>query len=245
MDNCNCDCKCKGLLHLLVGLIIIATAAYGGYYYATQQEVEPDSEPAQEESTEEPTEEPQEKLEGSTLVSLNDTWDLYTNYDLGFSIEVPKESTMQTDQAEYVLYPMQIIEDLGNNTVYLTNDPDATLESLQSADYTAWAIKVAEINSEDELIAFGAEKWGETCTKVELEETNYAGTYDSTLKGEEGENEYGFPNCFINGITYLKYSPEEGKAATWGVGQDNVMYLKNGDDFTAYDLDMGASFQFL
>lgn len=250
MENENCDCssgcKCKCWLHILIGLLIIAGAAYGGYYYANNQDEEVEEEIVPEEEIIEEEEVAEEEVKtGSETVSIDDTWNLYTNYDLGFSMEIPKESTQYTDNNQYAAYQMQILEDTANNTVYFTSNPDATLASLQSEDYTPWKIEITEVTSEAELIAFGAARWSETCTKVEIEDTSHSGTYDATLKGESEENEYGFPDCFINGITFLKYSPEKNLAATWGVGQDSVMYLKEGDDFTPYDLAIAETFQFL
>jgi len=230
---------------LIIGALIVALAAYGGYYYANKT-VSPDETSTDNEKTEVVPEEMTETIPaGSNLTSLNNTWNLYTNYDLGFSIELPKESTKQGPQAQNFLYPIEVIENTGKNYVYITNDPNATLSSLEATTYAIpWKIEVAEVNNEAELLAFGANKYGETCTKIELEEGNQAEVYNVQLSGE-GENEYGFPNCFINGITFLKYYPEANKAVTWGVGQDYVLYYKSGDDFTPYDQDVADSFKFL
>lgn len=71
----------------------------------------------------------------SELTSLNETWNQYTNYQLGFSIKVPKEMLHNYGSCKWneeggdhsyrpnpALVPVKIHEDKENNTVYITSE---------------------------------------------------------------------------------------------------------------------------
>lgn len=69
---------------------------------------------------------------GSKLISVDDAWNLYTNYDLGFSIKVPKlmahgygkMCSWEVDSYRPVEgnVPTKIFEDLNNSQVYLSSE---------------------------------------------------------------------------------------------------------------------------
>ncbi len=117
-----------------------------------------------------------------------------------------------------------------------------TLGSLLVAEGgISWKIIIEEVENEDYVKTFAQNKYGTGCDTMTLEESTQEGVYDVMMSAEVDLDETGFPNCFINYISFLKYAPEKGLVATWDVGQDANFYLDN----ETYDYPMAESFEFL
>ena len=129
------------LIVIVVVLILLIIALLFGFLYWRQQKTlkalrDKERETQQSDNkTQEPTKtttSTSAKKE-STLVSIDDTWNQYTNYSLGFSIKVPKEMVhiygacqwneeQQSYRPEEKAEPVKIFEDLANKTVYISSE---------------------------------------------------------------------------------------------------------------------------
>ena len=177
---------------------------------------------------------------GSTIEPIDGTWELYTNYDLGFSLKVLKEVESYGE--------LEIIED--GDIVYLVGDKeysyDLILESLASTgtDFERvqgipWAILVKEVSNDSELDNFLKQKYGSGCSLGEKTVSGQTGVFDIQIQGD-GKN-LGETECPLNFATIVKYTPSKGLVASWDIGQD-VNFFVDGE---GVDNEMIESFQFI
>lgn len=218
----------------------------------------------EEEPGEEPEEEP-EPAKASELKSLDGTWNLYTNYQLGFSIKVPKKVALFYTSQGDELFLVKIFEDTDNNAVFIDTEyfysikGQKKLNSLEwlkteyaegGAGGESWKIVVDEgVASDAELDTFIKEHYGSKCGLGKKKATGQKGVYDVEIKAEDGGLSAGVaPECFINVWYVIKYSPIRGKVARWFIGNMGAIFVSSVQSpgtAIEYDNEMIESFRFL
>ncbi len=175
------------------------------------------------------------------IEAVSDQWNMYSNTELGFSIQYPQKNFLNGNKE----YDVKVVED--GYVVYLDegyNTDDIKqkryLSKLERISGIPFAILVNDINTDEELESFIKERYGKTCKLGKKEASGQAGVFNVGIDGLTiGDDPEG---CFVNYITTIKYAPEKGKVATWDVGQDVNFYTK---DLEALDKKVSDSFKFL
>jgi hypothetical protein len=258
------------------GAVIIIGA---GYYYATQKQKNTDSivtysnpspslQPTISTST---TTAPSPTImaTGSQLVSLDNTWNQYTNSGLGFTLKIPKETWEQISctkennsyHTELGLVPIKVFED--TKSIYIKSEythkvsgesqqADGTytfskcdkvvtsLSTLKAEQAVTWNIKIVPINSDAELDQFLKQEYGKSCSLGTKTAATQTGVFDIQIKGDG--KDLAETECPINYRTVVKYYPAKHVIAKWDMGQDDSFGDGKG---TSYDDEMKKSFKFL
>lgn len=184
------------------------------------------------------------------IVEVNKDWNRYLNHNLGFSINLPKQSyTVGPDNKLYRV-PVVAIEDKSDQAVYITRQwshdekgmrKDVTLQELAGSPQT-WKIIIRDAATHADVENFVKEEYFPGCRVGLITPPSSEGFSDVeiiTTGPEAPEKDI----CFINWITIVRYSAEKGKLAKWDIGQDANFF--GPDNNTVYDTDMSASFRFI
>jgi len=208
-----------------------------------------------------------------TLTSIDNTWNLYTNYKHGFSIKIPKKvyeysgSSCNWDGESYRpvggIVPFKVFEDehvlfageyyykLGGETIqdYVSyfsecNRVDTNLAIINSDDY--W-------QSHWELVFADAADDAQLETFIKNRYGAGCDLGDKTATGQSGVFDVVVKGdnlpldqtaCPINYVTTIKYNSNTGKVISWHMGQAINFY--GDENYTEfYDSDMADSFKFL
>ncbi|EKE14161.1 MAG: hypothetical protein ACD_12C00650G0001 [uncultured bacterium] len=207
----------------------------------------------------------------SEIKSIDDTWNLYTNYQLGFSIKFPKRLSdmfasceWKTDsyRPQFGMLPTAIFEDNPNGVVYFTSEyfSELTGETVRGGiHYFSGCGKVtnslAVMNSNQR---WSISNWKieilDVANDVEVEQfikTRYGAS--CTVKTKNPASQSGVydvtiqqtppdEGCFIGGMITIKYYADKHVMAHWVRGQSySFMDLNNNE----YDDEMENSFLFL
>lgn len=191
----------------------------------------------------------------STVQEIDASWNEYTNYDLGFSLRIPKISYrfLGFDRSmERTAIPIKVIEDPESDDVYVTDEwtidregkkiKNVTLEDLRNQNPVSWKIMLQNVAGEEDIRAFIKKRYYSGCDLLKITQSKEVeGLFDvetTWSSPDTSEQDY----CFINWRTVNKYSPERHLIASWDMGQD-VNFM--GSNQEAYDDAMVASFRFL
>jgi len=111
---------------IMVGIIILGIGAWAGYNYWLKPTV------PEEQISEEQQEEKDRKTEKySETISLDEIFDKYINYKLGFSIKTPKEMSYyyggckwdgESYRPQAQMVPVKVFEDNNNDMVYISGE---------------------------------------------------------------------------------------------------------------------------
>lgn len=100
---------------------------------------------------------------------------------------------------------------------------------------------VRDVADEEEVDQFIKDVYGPTCSMGELTQSPIEGEFWVGIDKGDELDENGIPMCFVNYITFVRFSPEKGKVASWDMGQDyNFVYQGE-----IYDEKISDSFRFL
>lgn len=244
-------------------LVVVALVSGGGVYLWQQGEINkhkisPTPAPT-------PTPTAQAKLSASNLVAIDNTWNLYTNNNFGFSLKVPKVVAGVTHGNCVTAYtvPTVIFDDLTG--IYLTvehfleyavnNVCQKTTNTLSLTDTRAnqwrnggandkivpsnWHFIFASVSDDTTLDQFIKSNWGTGC-KLGSKTMSTNGHYDVKIAGDGLDLDQ--TKCPINFMVAVKYSPELKKAVTWSMGQS--VSFSSPDLKQAYDEEIANSFKF-
>lgn len=186
----------------------------------------------------------------SELKLINDIWNSYTNYNLGFSINIPKEDKYEGK--------FQTVED--GDIVYIVTDESYKYlkieEKLLSAESDFKKIQglslvaiVKKVNNDIELEQFIKDKYGKKCKLgVKNQSAAQEDIFDISIDSS-GWDVKNTPepwtkenSCFVNYGTFIKYNPKNNLVASWDRGQAVNYLLKDG---TAADSLISNSFKFI
>ena len=209
---------------------------------------------------------------GSTTTPIDSTWNLYTNNDLGFSINIPVEayfyyascgwrddsyrpgsgmvpvSTFATDDSVYInqeyLYELGGATEVGGITNYSECNRVENSVSRLSSEIRTWNIKTATVDDEDALGNYITANFGEGgCSLGEQIAWEYQdGVYEVRI--ETDGLDPGESLCFINYAVNIFYYPAGSRVITWDLGQD-ISFPAESSYGTFYDQEMENSFRFL
>ncbi|MFH1598065.1 MAG: hypothetical protein ABIB97_03255 [Patescibacteria group bacterium] len=209
---------------------------------------------------------------GSTTTPIDSTWNLYTNNDLGFSINIPVEayfyyascdwrddsyrpgsgmvpvSTFATDDSVYInqeyLYELGGATEVGGITNYSECNRVENSVSRLSSEIRTWNIKVATVEDEVVLEDFINDTFGEGgCSLGDQTAWEHQdGVYEVRIETDGLDPEES--RCFINYAVNIFYYPAGNKVMTWDLGQD-ISFPADSAVSAFYDTDMTNSFRFL
>jgi hypothetical protein len=206
-------------------------------------------------------EEKEIKKMANTLESIDENWSLYTNYNLGFSIEIPKEVYIGCDnrrtsklkafeEKSHVYIASEYTGEIGlkgcfkNDLIRLGQKPGIT-----------WKINHKEIANKAQLDDFIKANFGQGCSFDDGDVGEQDKTYSFQL-GKKNMSSFNecmndldpdYDNlCCFNAHHVIEYNPVLKKAVTWSMGQDSS-FLPAGYpvDKEALEIRMEKSFKFL
>jgi len=265
-----------GLL-IFAGLILLMGSFYAGVQYAEKKgrhvltsQPTPTIKPLEGSTgifnspTESPTRAPIPIVakDDSELKSLDNLWNLYSNYKFGFSIKIPKEtralygSCRSGDQVEEPMSPVKVFEE--GNKIYIAREFDYEFtdyykmgekvfyqncqkkkNDLSQHNGVLWELLVKEVKNEQELESFIKERFGSGCSLGEKRPQR--GALRVSIEGyfDEKTKEIN-PECMLNHLYVLMYIPQRNIAVAWSGGQDALFTGRNPE--TMYDNEMIDSF---
>lgn len=190
---------------------------------------------------------------GSEIVEIDDTWNEYRNFNLGFSIKFPKQilgNNPFCDDSSPEMTPVGVYE--GSSAVYITEKSfyrkqdckkmETTFnrledESIQKDPHRAsWKIITQKAKDQKEVENFIKNHYGEACSLEFKEDPARKGVYSIDIKGNPSEG------CIVNFMYVAKYSPAVNRVVVWNMGQD---YEFPAGSQKTYDEMMKESFNFL
>ncbi|MFA6521499.1 MAG: TPM domain-containing protein [Candidatus Gracilibacteria bacterium] len=166
----------------------------------------------------------------SSLEPIDDNWDLYTNYKLGFSVEVPHKGKLEghlQGNIEYFAYnEIKAIEK--GNIVYISSGDEYQNSSIQKSiksrkteakrvQGVSWAILIKKIKNDSQLKSLIKQKYGSSCKLGKKTKSSQEGVFDIEILGDG--KDLGETRCPMNFITFMKYYPKLQRVATWDIGQ--------------------------
>lgn len=163
------------------------------------------------------------EIKQNNLKQINDLWYLYTNNELGFSIEIPRTDSLSV----YVNENTPVIY-FNVNDINIKNIEESIYQQIQN---TSWAILIYDIDNDDDLRFLIQKVYGENCFLGEkILKDNF---YNVSITGS---------NCLAHmSNPLIKYSKEFKKAAIWNLGHEPSFWLNN----NSYDYSMINSFKFI
>lgn len=205
----------------------------------------------------------------STIASLDDTWNLYTNNKSGFSIRIPKtvgEDMHNNCKIEISDIPVVVFDDSTGSYItvksFLEYATDSNGEICPKTDNSLdtiserknplinnrsnplfipinWHIIVAKAENDSEIESFIKTNYGAAC-KLGAKTLSGNGVYDVKIISDGLDFENS--KCIINFALALKYSPHFKKIATWDMGQSIGF---SSSKYESYDSKMAESFKFV
>ncbi|MFC1662838.1 hypothetical protein ACFL04_01565 [Patescibacteria group bacterium] len=208
-------------------------------------------------------------LTGSTTESIDDTWNRYTNNDLGFYLNIPKQAWFgyagcewQTDSYRPTggMLPVKTFE--GDDSVIIaqeslyelsgeTEEADGThnfsecnlvnnsYERLSSDPPQTWHFKTATVTNDSELNDFVDTNFGTGVCNVDSQTESDLQAGVFDVAINSGGPDSG---CFLNYAFVVKYYPDGNIAVTWDLGQASSFAT---EDFEPLDPEMTNSFRFI
>lgn len=181
---------------------------------------------------------------------IDDTWDLYKHFGLGFEIKIPRVADVYNCETGGEFREiMKTFED--GNWVHIKPEHSypwqngcqkvtTTLSTIYDNLPLTWSIEVRSINNDHELDRFIKDAYGEGCTVNEKNlDENHQGLFNVTATGPGIDSP---APCFINYGSAFKYSPSLKRAAHWKMGQDVIYFLDQDQDGVLEDEDLFFDF---
>jgi hypothetical protein len=256
----------KYLIYSLLGLIVVIGLVFTGVQIGKRQTESPKP-MASPSPTALPT--PPSEAQKSTMTSVDEVWNIYTNNSLGFSMKIPKVASefggvCVNGKQDVGMIPVRVFDD--DKGAYITfesfyeypvnNTCQKVVTDLGLIEKRAnqwksgngnslfvpsnWHIITQKVVDDTELEEFIKESYGTGC-KLGTKTLTTPGVYDVKVMGDGLDLDA--TKCPINFVLAVKYSPEFKKVATWGVGQGIV--FSSSDFKVTYDMEMVNSFKFL
>ena len=154
----------------------------------------------------------------SQLVSVDAKWNSYTNYNMGFSIKIPKLSWA----GEFKNEEVQLKE---NNDIVWFGTRGSIANSVAKfnseknkynfAMNEPFAIVVDSVKNDQELLASVQNMFGKKCQLGEKKAVPGKDLLDVQMAGTSAG-----AGCFTNYSYFIKYSPDKQKVALWFGGQE-------------------------
>ncbi len=260
----------KRIILVLIALLLIGGTAYAIWayqndYFPFQKPTTPSVGDQTQEQEEEPKE-PSESAKAPELKSLDETWNIYINYQLGFSIKVPKEVMLVADRPDWVI-PVKIFEDTESSTVFISTEYraedtgeteegyeyyypkyDKVLNSLelikdeyQEEGYCqspCWKIVVEDVVGDAGLTTLIEERLGSGFGLGEKKPSTQEGVYDVEITLP--------PGMVVSlGVSIFKYSPTKNKVIYSNFWQADTFCNPLGSPAVCYDEEMSESPRFI
>ncbi|MDO8669127.1 MAG: hypothetical protein Q7K65_02445 [Candidatus Buchananbacteria bacterium] len=188
----------------------------------------------------------------STITGIDQTWDLYTNNDLGFSLKIPKTiSNVNTPSEKITIIESENVVYVTYKTSYDYNDiltrSAGNLSDIDKTKGIQWGIMVRTVNNDLELSSLIKSRYGSGCSIGSKSKIGSYDTYDVRVNGDGLDLEKS--NCHINFRFVIRYSPTLKRAAIWDLGQSFLFMTydenNNTDAYTTFDDEMADSFKFI
>ena len=157
---------------------------------------------------------------GSKIISIDENWNQYIDYDLDFKIKFPKFNEGGEGQKEVELVK-------SGSVVYITTKDSFIYEEMQekksnSSDYlkakgVSFAILVKKAENDEDINNYLQNRYAAQCS-IKSKKKNENDYLDIEI--DTGSADPNNPDsCFINYLTKVKYSPEKNLIASWDLGQ--------------------------
>lgn len=257
--------KKTSLLVPLLIILLLATlglAGFFGYKYWTLSQ-----QPTKQAENTQPTPTPtvdNEVLKENQLTPVDEFWNKYTNYTLGFSINIPKHISgyEACNFGTYVDKELKVYEN--QNTVYISPSETTirqsqtekcsvipttinTFNTYKESEFVSKYIKMVinnNLSSEAEIESFIQKEYGSACTIgdiTELENGNVTISINAH-RNDDGPN----PNCLISYAYTILYNESYNSAITWITGHEPFFQVQDPttNKWSAYDEQVMESIVF-
>jgi len=176
----------------------------------------------------------------SEIVPVDETWNKYTNYALGFSIKIPKQVGVSYCGNGYRPSKVRIVEDQTDNNfrvfyffpaityVYYSYDDEdvgnGECREEKEENINQLNIAVQKVENDKELENFIKKRYGAGCSLSKKKQTSQEGVFDLEIKGDGKSPEKS--ECFIGtGVTKVKYSSSKRLVVSIDLGQTCNLYV--------------------
>lgn len=173
----------------------------------------------------------------SEVVNLDDTWNRFIGYKLGFMIDIPKETN--------------------NGSIELDEQEDRLVIKAGMEPVTSWEIIVGTVANEEELTEFAKNIYGSAYYIDQSAIKENEDIIDITLGVEAGEDCSVAidPGCLAGEKIFL-YDQSRSRVATWNISQEPTFVLgepadnknknnKDDEEIILFDERMISSFEFI
>ncbi len=184
------------------------------------------------------------KKTGSKIVSIDEIWNQYINYDLGFKIKYPKMNNKK---------PVEIIE--SGSVVYVLDNYDSSrienqknlVSEFEKAKGISFAYIVKDAKNDDEISEFLRNKYGENCGFFEKKKTKKEGIFDIVIKniGSLKNPSRDPSSCAVEGARFIKYFPEKEKIVSWDWSGQDCTFFEDSSLRNCLVSEMNDSFEFI
>lgn len=258
--------NCK-ILAIIGTFVVVIVAAILLAAYVTSQSSSSYGDNSQNTSTTTQTSESSTSVEttmsadpsGDELISLDNTWYEYRNYDYHFAIKVPKQFYTGTCGQASTVSNSKVIVDSEKDTVYITSDlfsnmssdysmcekiPN-TLEIVSKKDYPSmyWEFRIGQAQADNDIEDFIDSIYGADCS-IGSKTALSANTFKVGVNSGGAEDDNGIPSCWINYITEARFSDKWNEIVKWDMGQA-ITFMSDNTGSVTYDTEMTDSFRFL
>jgi hypothetical protein len=182
----------------------------------------------------------------SEIKSIDSNWNQYTNYQLGFTLKIPKRAVFAGNSADVVSYKAGNIDyiypNFKNDKYYedfINQLKNPSLDEFGKVAGIPWAILVENVKNDGELLKFIQNRYGTGC-KLGKKEIIPSGDYKIVIESDGLDPEVS--KCFLNYALSIKYNPVKEKVAAWDIGQGPNFFVTSDK---SVDNEMDESFQFI
>lgn len=253
------------ILALAAGLFVLLLVILSTSYFTRKSAS--NSQPASQSPASSPAAET-----ASELVSLDDTWNLYTNHRLGFSLKVPKYSIghkagcawdNNSYHRKYAIVPITVIDDangayivpafefqlLGENVDSSGRSSysdcrrvDTTLSSLQLESSRRNWHFIADTVANDEELTRFIQSRFGSACSIGSTQPDPHNPGTYRINVKGDDKDPGESECFINYVYDIRYTPGRHQIIAWNYGQ-NISFFDDQGNF--FDGIMQDSFRII
>lgn len=181
---------------------------------------------------------------GTEILSLNDKWNQYINYEQGYKINIPKlnsgKNQIEIEKDGEVVFIYDVEYEKMSKSVEDARLKVGKYEKLKGGP--SYAILVEDnIKDKDDLERFIRQRFDLRCKLGNIKNTNQEGIDYVEIDGTDFDPNTG-EGCFINYRYTIFYSQEYDRVATWNEGQDASFVDEKGKSLHA---EINNSFEFI
>ncbi len=187
----------------------------------------------------------------STIKSINDKWNKYTNYNLGFTLNIPKKNAIY-NRGGNIVHNVKIME--SGNVVYLIDGSEYQMKrineiknktsDLEKISGEPFAFLIKKLDNHYDLNSFVRDLYLKSCSVKRLEKTEQENVFQVRINlGKNSQDD-----CFMTFYPMVLYYKTKNLVAAFSGGQDYVFVDSDAvkwNEETSNDDEILSSFRFI